>query len=371
MSKLEEKIDCLFSKRPFPYSEIAVELAFASLSANCCDFPLVVELANMDEMNDDYVQTSALAALPGWGEKGIDQLLKFAFEDAYKNKTSNRAIEVLLAISQQISPSSSCIAFLHSSWDSQRKYSITKELAKYSLHGLRAGLINAFNDEYGRSKILFILGQMGLVSCFKDSAKKEGLDFFLALIVDNHLLLNSAIINRFETLLDSEPANEEQLQKFFTEHPVLLDPFVNVLFSKQELGSDFITDYVVKQMNNHYVLVEIENSTDKLFKNDGNFSSKLTAAIAQVRDFQAWVSDNLSYAQKKLPSIKHPAGLVVIGRKKNLTDLEIKRLNEENYSRRGHIKIVTYDDLLDTAKSVYKNFIERPSILTSKMTKCI
>ena len=206
-------------------------------------------------------------------------------------------------------------------------------------------------------------------------AQPEGvrsqIDYLLSLILDNRLSLSASTIGKLETAVDSLPSREEELQKLLTENPVLLDPFVIDLYSKFQLGSDFITDYVIKRTNNQYVLVEIENSTDKLFNRNGSFSSSLMEAVSQVRDFQAWISDNLSYAQKKLPEIKHPEGLVVIGRSTTLSDIEKKRLAEENHSRRGHIKIVTYDDLLATARSVHKNIVERPAVITSKETKCI
>ncbi|SHO53840.1 Shedu anti-phage system protein SduA domain-containing protein [Desulfopila aestuarii] len=172
-------------------------------------------------------------------------------------------------------------------------------------------------------------------------------------------------------MITNNPKKEEDIQQLLTKHPVLLDPFVNELFSKQQLGNDFITDYVVRRTNNQYILVEIENSTDKLFNKNGSFSSSLVEAVSQVRDFQAWVSDNLHYAQKKLPGIKHPEGLVVIGRSSDLSDIESKRLSEENHSRRGHIKIITYDELIETAKTVHRNIIEKPVVKTSKETKSI
>ncbi len=141
--------------------------------------------------------------------------------------------------------------------------------------------------------------------------------------------------------------------------------------NKHELGNDFITDFVVRRINNEYVLVEIENSTDKLFRQDGSFTSDLMKAVAQVRDFQAWISDNIAYAQTKLPGFRHPSGMVIIGRRSGLSVEMVKRLDEENFSRRGHIKIITYDDLLEQAKAVYRNILERPPILKSKDQKVI
>jgi len=75
--------------------------------------------------------------------------------------------------------------------------------------------------------------------------------------------------------------------------------------------------------------------------------------------------------RKKLPNISHPEGLVVIGRGGQLTEMERKRLAEENFSRRGHIKIVTYDDLLQQSKIVSHNMVSRPEIKKSKDTKTI
>jgi hypothetical protein len=94
-------------------------------------------------------------------------------------------------------------------------------------------------------------------------------------------------------------------------------------------------------------------------------------AVGQVRDFQAWISDNIAYAQTKLPGIRHPDGLVVIGRRAPLTQIMEQRLSEENFSRRGHIKIVTYDDLLSQGRSVYRNAIERPVVQRSRDQKTI
>jgi len=371
MTNLKANIYHYCSERPIAIDKITKELARASLIADEDDFPFVVELAKQDDLFDELLSSLAMASLPAWGVKGVDQLLDFAFEDIYKNITSTLALDVLLTIARHVDVCSKSIRFLPKAWDSQQKYHIDEEISNYALYGLRERLLLAFDDEKGRSKILFTISLMAQFYGTKFGIIKEALDFFLSLIVDNHLLLNPTILKRFESLIKSNPVHEERLQTFLTEHPILLNPFVSTLYTKQELGSDFITDYVIKQTNNQYVIVEIESSTDKLFNQNGSFSSHLTAALAQVRDFQAWISDNLSYAQKKLPSIKHPEGLVVIGRRPSLNEMQIKRLAEENYSRRGYIKIITYDDLLDTAKNVYKNIIERPLVLKTKDTKSI
>jgi len=371
MTELREKISEYFDESPIPIDKITKVIAKSILTLEEKDYQTILEIAQYDDLYDYYLSSLAMGALPGWGACGIDKLLELAFDDNKKLKTQSRALEVLLTISRGVVPESKNIKYLVPCWDEVKKYSVSQELANYCLFNLREKILITFEDEYEMSNLLFKLGTMAQYSGLGIGFDSEDLKYFLSLIIDSQLILNLSIIQKFEDLISGSPKHEEKLQKFLTEHPLLLDPFVSELFTKQKLGSDFITDYVIKRTNNQYVLVEIENSTDKLFNQNGSFTSSLTVAISQVRDFQAWVSDNLTYAQKKMPGIKHPEGLVVIGRGCNLSEIQKKRLAEENYSRRGHIRIVTYDDLLETSKTVYKNIIERPLVMTTKDTKSI
>ncbi|MBT3878050.1 MAG: DUF4263 domain-containing protein [Candidatus Scalindua sp.] len=338
-------------------------------SARCADQEEY--LAILELVHDEDLASLVMVALPGWGKVGIDQLIKFSFDNNIKLKSRTRALEAAMCISRGVIPSSGDILWLSKFWDKCKKYDLPSNLSDYCLFSLRDRLFRAFSDDYEKSSFLLVLGAKSMMYHAQPEENRKGINFLLSLVLDNQLILNSNIINKLESVINSNPKKEEEIQKLLTEHPILLDPFVNELFSKQQLGSDFITDYVVKRTNNQYVVVEIENSTDKLFNKNGSFSSNLMEAISQVRDFQAWISDNLAYAQKKLPAIKYPDGLVVIGRSSSLNDMERKRLTEENHSRRGHIKIITYDELIETAKSVHRNLVQKPLVKTSKETKSI
>jgi len=322
-------------------------------------------------INEEYTAPLAMAALPGWGSAGIDILIASIFNDDLKLKTRARAFEVATCICRECHPTSEDVTWLSPEWNKYSRYPVSKDSAAYCLSSLRDQLLIAFADEYSRASFFFLFGTQAMNSFSMTGVGRSRFDFILSLVVDNQIFLNSSIISKFDNLLESKPGKEEDLHRFLASHPVLIDPFARDIISKLEFGNDLITDFVVRRANNSYVLVEIENSTDKLFLSNGSFSSNLTQAIAQVRDFQAWVSDNLSYAQKKMPGIKHPEGLVVIGRSSCMTDVEIKKLAEENHSRRGHIKIVTYDELLDTARTVHKNIVSKPVVRSSKDTRCI
>lgn len=349
--------------RGLPTDDLVRLVAKASLIAEDPDLKSICILVREEDL-----APLAMAALPGWGEAGIEKLVEFSFDEDLKLKTRTRAIESAISVSQGLVPTSVDIQWLPPLWDDCKKYEINDGISKYCMFALKDRLLNALEDDFGRSSFFLLLGVKAMQYLAQPERARMQIDILLSFVLDSQLVLSSSVINKFGQVMNN-PKNEEVLQKLFTEHPVLLDPFVNELFTKQQLGSDFITDFVIKRTNSQYVLVEIESCTDKLFNQNGSFSSNLMEAIAQVRDFQAWVSD--TYARKKLPEIKHPEGLVVIGRSSSLNDIEKRRLAEENHSRRGHIKIVTYDELLDTAKSVHRNIIEKPVVRTSKETKSI
>lgn len=191
-------------------------------------------------------------------------------------------------------------------------------------------------------------------------------EFFFSCFTDTRLLINQRLIAEFCTFVEAGAQCEAQLHEFFLAHPVFLDPLAIEVRSKHALGDDFQTDFVAKRINNEYVLVEIEKTTDPIFTKKGVFHSELTEAVSQVRDFQAWIHDNIAYAQSKLPGIRRPAGLLVIGRRIGLSQDMLRRLDEENFSRRGHIRIVTYDDLIDQAKAIYDNMVRGPATFAGK-----
>jgi hypothetical protein len=341
-------------------------MAKASRLAEPADFELLVQLARMDDFMDENLAYPALALLPAWGANGLDELCRLAMEGPHYIP----AIGVLATLALGKVPQAQDLPFLRESWNATEMYQLPPTLATEAQRRLRAIIFDHLGDADLKSRLLNVISWQNFFP--KDnSSQEERFNFLLDMLIDSHMYLNKGILKQFEDLLAAGPAREEELHKFLVEHPVLLDPFVTELRTKHELGDDFITDFVIRRMNNEYVVVEIENSTDKVFNNDGSFTADLMKAMAQVRDFQAWLGDNIAYAQTKLPHIRRPEGLVIIGRRLDLTPIMEKRLSEENFSRRGHIKIVTYDDLLSQAKTVYQNALDRPLVLRAKDQKTL
>jgi hypothetical protein len=197
-----------------------------------------------------------------------------------------------------------------------------------------------------------------------ESRNKQVFDGVLSIITSSRLVVNEALLKEFHALLEADP-REEEVHQFIVQHPTLIDPLAQQIWTKHDLGDDFITDFVLQRVNNEYVLVEIERPGHKIFTQGGILTSATNTALAQVRDFQRWVAVNIAYAQRKLPGIVRPEGLVVIGRRGTLTDDDAERLSEENFTRRGQARIVTFDFLIEQARAVRENLLRSPQAIRS------
>jgi Shedu protein SduA, C-terminal len=93
--------------------------------------------------------------------------------------------------------------------------------------------------------------------------------------------------------------------------------------------------------------MEIEASTHKLYTRAGNPSAALTHAEQQVLDWLAWLDEYAPYARSRLPGLRRACGLVVIGRRPDLSEKDRERLRWRNIMYAGRLTILTYDDLLD------------------------
>lgn len=166
------------------------------------------------------------------------------------------------------------------------------------------------------------------------------------------------LLNDYKALLDSNPDREEILQVFLRKHPALLCPTHTRFWPKLALGARE-TDFVFLEASNDYVLVELERSTHRLFKKDGDLTQALNHARGQVIDWRRYLEDNLATVQRELGLVgisANPKSLIVIGRSQPLTSQNRRKLvSIENESPR--LKIMTYDDVYENAKAVIENLL--------------
>jgi len=165
--------------------------------------------------------------------------------------------------------------------------------------------------------------------------------------------LTSRALDELEDMV-GKALREEDYQKFLKQHPVILDPLSAEVVPKHKLGTDLVTDFVIRRHDNRYIVVEIEKPQDSMMTQSGDFSAPFTHAVGQVLDFQGWVSENVAYAQKHLPLIENPHGLLVMGRRTGLTKQQEKKLRLWCANSRT-IEVVTFDDLVTKGRQLLKS----------------
>jgi hypothetical protein len=171
---------------------------------------------------------------------------------------------------------------------------------------------------------------------------------------ESAIRLTKGMIEEFQTLVNDSSLSEETYQTFLSKNPVFIDPLANAVISKQKLGIEHVTDFVLKLHDNSYVLVEIEKPRDRIFTQANDFTADFIHAYGQVLDFQQWVDQSNGYANKHMPSISAPKGLLIIGMRNQLSEENLTKLHRFCVNSK-HIDILTFDDLLTRAENLYKN----------------
>ena len=163
------------------------------------------------------------------------------------------------------------------------------------------------------------------------------------------------LIAHYESLLEGP---EEPLHQFIKKNPQILCPTHDRVWSKLPLG-DRATDFVFREPSGEYLLVELENPSQLLFRKNGHQRAPLTHAIGQVADWRRYLEDNLSTVQRELGLdgiSSNPKCLIVIGRSVSLNEKNKRMLvTLENMTPR--LKIMTFDDLLANAKATAENIL--------------
>jgi hypothetical protein len=192
---------------------------------------------------------------------------------------------------------------------------------------------------------------------------KPHLDHFrrsvFEIFAESSIKITRRVMDDFEQLIEGNLL-EQRYQEYLAEHPVLIDPLAAQIIDRQRLGLELTTDFVVRRLDNEYILVEIEKPRDAIFTSRNDFTAEFNHAFGQVLGFQAWVNKHSEYARHHMPGISCPRGLLVIGRKKNLSDEQSDKLRQLCLNSQS-VSVLTYDDLVERARTLYANIFIRDS----------
>lgn len=195
------------------------------------------------------------------------------------------------------------------------------------------------------------------VSLINPDPKFAGLRYAI-LVTEDKLKLIKETVEQFEKILNTVK-REEEAHQFLKNNGVILGLTSTIEpISKFKLGDDYVIDFVIKEIPDGYVLIEIERPQMKLFKKTKKTTppertQELNHAIEQIEHWKAWIGKNHSYISTKLEEISpSPVCWLIAGKKANLSTEEKRRLAQINEEYKGAYKIFTYEDLIDRVKAV-------------------
>lgn len=163
----------------------------------------------------------------------------------------------------------------------------------------------------------------------------------------------AAAMTELQALLESTERNEHDLQRCLTKYPILFGPDYRRVIPKHRLGSDYETDYALELIDGSVDVMEIEASTHRLYKRNGDPTVALVHAEQQVLNWLAWLDAHSPYARAKLPGVRRACGFVVVGSRATLNHADNERLRWRNMMYSGRLTVLTYEDLIDRCQVLH------------------
>lgn len=304
---------------------------------------------SLDTMEKHFVPNLACRALLSKGTAGLDVIL----ECLESSDGHIRPAIILNALFRSSMGEHAPAPYVTPPQDSVLQAPISIEIQKLAREKFLDFIDECKVNPDAFDRLINLLSREQTFSYMDEVQNKRFHAAIFTVLTDSTLKITDKLIDQFEQMIDSE-LREEEYQRFLSSNPIFLDPLAKELIDKHRLGDDLITDYVLEKLTGEYIVIEIEKPSDQIFTQSNDFSHKLTHAFGQVLDFIEWTEQNISYAQKKLPGVSSPKGILVIGKRKNLTPTQIDKLRRFNRNSNS-IEVKTFDDLVEGARTLKRN----------------
>ncbi len=175
-------------------------------------------------------------------------------------------------------------------------------------------------------------------------------------------------VEKFEALINNPQISEPELQKFFEDHPhfLLIQDMAQALphprFVDQD-GALLIPDFMLKpvvaeQRDSKWEVLDLKLPTSNLLSGPARhrgFSQAVIKAITQLRNYGDYFQNpaNASVIKSVLGRpLRYPRLAVLIGRLPS-SENEIEAF-ERAQSREPYVRVVTYDEILETQSTYLK-----------------
>jgi len=129
------------------------------------------------------------------------------------------------------------------------------------------------------------------------------------------------------------------------------------VWSKPDFAGHLEPDFVLRRVDDTYLVVEIETPAKPIVTRRNQMSSLATQAIAQVTSYGEFLMQDVARARTFFPRLSQPDCLVVIGLEGALVASQSTALARDNASR-SRLRVVGFDWVRERANAVTANVIE-------------
>jgi hypothetical protein len=305
------------------------------------------------------LKAPAALALVAFGASGLEALVEMARRTP-KSKNRTLCVSILAAVAAGRTPR--LLGFLggdEAIIEAARREASMADTALAARALLREYVLGIQDEVEAAAAIGHELSSMTLVS--NDVAVVQEL---FAALAARRLAVQPAVLGRFEQLTIDARDDEPSWQQFLEESPQLLDPAVAEVWSRPDLSGVREPDFVVRRMDNSYMVVEIETPGKPIMTRANQLSAVATQAVGQATTYRSFLIERFPLAAKHFPNFSAPDCLVVIGIESELTVEQREALRRDNDSRMG-LRVVGFDWLASRASTIAANVVRAEPAIKS------
>lgn len=224
--------------------------------------------------------------------------------------------------------------------------------ASMVMHGLSLVEERIMDSDFEPEERVEFRSYLGLAQeLIFDQTKKRKDDY------PEHLEQYRERISEYRQLIDDNK-EEPDYQSFFEINPNFLVPNQTSTIPLPNYGGEFEPDFMIEASNGYHWIIEIEKPGKLLFTKKNTPRSLLTKAEQQIRDYMRWARDNIQFLKDRdWPLIRQDnmRGLLIYGKRLDLSPIQESILQAINYDRRASYQIKTFDDILTENETFLEN----------------
>ena len=253
---------------------------------------LAVKLLARDMYGGDtfnlLLKAPAAYCMLAWGQDGLKALVESTLEEpTFKNFSI--AFQLLASTAEGHEPQSVGLQMS----ESRLRQAVSRAVGDWNCLALPArSHLNELmlSIEYDDDAALYSATSLQGLALLDPSAARN-LSHALAL---RSVAVGPQVLDDYDALLTGTGDDESAFQRFFENHPLLLDPKAFQVWGRPDLYGRLEPDFVIRTYDNSYVIVEIETPAKLLVTQRGHLSADATHAINQVLQYDEYLRTHLA-----------------------------------------------------------------------------